>query len=50
MLYTLTAAHNKLTELRKTAANTAGVVVASSVEHANILQTLLKENSMLLRL
>lgn len=43
MLYTLTAAHNKLLELRKTEANTAGVVVASSVEHANILQALLKE-------
>lgn len=43
MLYTLTAAHNKLIELRKTAANSAGVVVASSVEHANVLQALLKE-------
>lgn len=41
MLYTLKAAHTKLIELRSGAANTAGLVVASCVEHALILQQIL---------
>ncbi|WP_316677796.1 DEAD/DEAH box helicase family protein [uncultured Tolumonas sp.] len=41
MRYALKTAHNKLSELRKDSPETAGLVVASSVEHAVELQKIL---------